>query len=153
MIDFTGSAINVEGPFFTKDVTESIRHNLEDAVDELSKEGARIVRQNLRAGIHTWSGDTAAGVEGGALKRTQLLTGAEVGSIFGRVRMEPGMAPRGAGSARWPAARVPYIISAVLDGGGYAGHPRRPIGHFRKAATTMRRIARAIRADLTKGLE
>ena len=150
MIDFKASAIDVSGPFFTKDVTKTIRHNLEDAVDELSKEGALIVRHNLRSGIHTWSGDTAAGVEGGALKRTQMFTGAEVGSIYGRVRMEPGMQPRGSGAN---AARVPYIIASVLESGKYGGHPRRGIWQFKKAATTMRRLARAIRKDLTQGLD
>jgi hypothetical protein len=150
VIDFKASTIDVEGPFFTKDVTQTIRHNIEEAVDELSKEGARIVRHNLRAGIHTWSGDTAAGVEGGALKRTQLFTGAEVGSLYGRVRMEPGMQPRGSGAN---AARVPYIINAVLESGAYRGHPRRGIWQFKNAAKTMRRLARAIRKDLTQGLD
>ncbi len=173
MIELRGGSVEFDGPFFRRDVTQTIRQNAERAVDELSQQGAELVRQNLRSGIRRPTGFTAGAIEGGSMTRTRIVTGARVGSIFGKVRMKPGMS-RG-GSAAAPADRVPYIIERVLESGHYGGQrgsiigptgkrrktnwyagrtqkKRRAIHQFRDAYRVLKVRAAAIRADLTRGL-
>jgi hypothetical protein len=141
------TSMRASGDFFTKDVSKTITENAKDAVEWLAKQGPGLVARNLPT---TGSGFTARGIEGFAYKRTRIITGAPVASLYGKVRMKPGLS-RG-GSAGWPAARVPYVVNRVLESGSYAGHPRRPHYQFKKAAARLRAYSRAIRIDLTKGL-
>ncbi len=175
MIDLRETGVTVAGPFFTKDVTKTIRGNVEDAVDELSKEGAKLVRGNLRAGIRAATGFTEGSIEGGALKRHNLFTGAEVGSIYGRVRMRAGLA-RG-GSAKYPASGCPHHRGVLSPATTAANAGRtspataarargssRPAGRradpgpegdrpVHEGRPHLRRMAKANAADLTRGLE
>jgi hypothetical protein len=140
-----GIEVTLSGPFFTKDVTRTIDQNTNDAVKWLVERGTPLVRGQLRSGIKDWSGFTAA-----AMEDTVLPPKIGHGS-FGVVWMRAGLS-RG-GSRSYSAARVPYIINAVLESGNYAGHPRRKhVGQFRQARAAMRHMAARINVDLTKGL-
>lgn len=139
-------SMQASGNFFTKDVSKTITENAKDAVEWLAQKGPGEVARNLPT---TGTGFTARGVEGFAYN-ARHRSGAPVTSVYGKVRMKPGLS-RG-GSARWPAARVPYVVNRVLESGNYAGHPRHPHHQFRKAAARLRAYSRAIRIDLTKGL-
>lgn len=172
MIDWglgSGGGIDINGPLFTKDVGDTIRHNLENAVDALAKDGMRMVQENMARGIHggAW---LRAGVEGDAMHRHDLMSGSEVGSLYGRVRMKPGL-DHAPGSTAYPSSRVPYIVNRVLESGHYGGtrvsrsvkktgwkygrtqRARKAVHQWRDAYRTMKEKAAAIRADLVKGLD
>lgn len=175
MLDFRTDqygALVFEGPLFAADVPQSIRRRMADAVEELAEAGAAEVRSVLAAEIRRPTGFTAAGVEGFAYKHGFYATG----SLYGKVRMRPGL--RRGGSRSHPAERVPYIVARVLEGGHYGGQRgtrvdvgrgfrarrrsswtagsrqgRRAIHQFARAARVLRRRAALLRADLTRDLE
>lgn len=144
-----GMTVSLSGPFFEKDIAKTVEENAADAVKWLIDRGTPLVRGHLRAGgLKHSTGGTAAGVE-------SVMAPRRPGSVFGVVWMRPMMTPRG-GSPSYPAARVPYIINAVLESGRYAGkrNPnRKAIGHWRKARAQMEHMAARINVDLTKGLD
>jgi len=179
MLSFQGSKVTTEGPFFTKDVTKTIIGNAMDALEDLALLGERYVQQNLRIGIENPTGFTEGAVEGFTYKRQRIGSGMTVQSIYGKVRMKPGLS-RHPGSSRYPASRRPYIINSVLEGGGYGGSRSRPsitisrkgklrkrssawvsgtrqqrhaVHQWRDAYKALNREARIISKDLTAGLE
>lgn len=162
MISLAESRCEVTGRLFSADVTASIRHRIGVEVEGLAVEGQRVVRSYLAAGIKDWTGETARIVEAHS-----YATGMHAaGSLFAKVRMEPGQARDG-------DAERPYIIAHVLESGGYGGQKlqsgdgkrrktkwqrgtrqqRRAIHEFRNAYRTLKARAAAIRADLTRGLD
>lgn len=148
MIDLKGSEITIEGPFFEPGAKARFRENLYDAVEEVTKRGAAWAREGVRPRNPT--GFTGGMIEPYVQRRTLIGGGGSVGTLYGKVRMRPGLT-RG-GSATYPATRVPYIVAAVLETGTYRGHPRRGLRYLRKAATKMRAYVRSIKADLARGL-
>lgn len=145
-------ALKAQGNFFTKDVSKTIAENTKDAVEWVAKQGPRLVAREL-ADLRNPTGFTAGNVEGFAYKRTRIVTGAPVASLYGKVRLKPGL-NRG-GSPGWPSDRVPYVINSVLETGRWRGEKGGRVEHrqFRRAAVRLRGYVRAIRIDLTKGLE
>lgn len=147
-------AMRASGNFFTKDVSKTIAENTKDAVEWVAKKGPNIV--SGYAAPRRDSGFTAdfSHWEGFAYKRTRIITGAPVASLFGKVRMRPGLSrPVSAGtSPKYGPERRPYIVNAVLESGAGGDH-RTPNRHVRRTAARLRGFVRAIRTDLTKGLE
>jgi hypothetical protein len=130
-------------------------------VESLAVQGQRLVRSYLAAGIQEWTGETAAGVEG----FSYAFGAYAAGSLWGKVRMAPGL-------SRGGDERRPYIIAHVLEGGGYGGtrdtghktkarggkwtrgktQHRKAIHEFRNATKVLKLRAAEVRADLTKDL-
>lgn len=135
-----------EGNFFRKDPTKTMMGNALDAVEWLAEEGAK----QLRAKVPVDKGFTRDNIEGFTYKRTQLLTGRDVQSRFGKTRLKPGLSR--AGSAEWPAERRPYITMSVLETGAYGAHPRRANRMVRNVYRRMKAYERTIRRDITEGL-
>jgi hypothetical protein len=139
--------VSLSGPFFTRDVTRTIDENTNDAVKWLTERGVPLVRGQL-GGLKHPTGFTARAVEDNVLPP-------KIGSgSFGVVWMKPGLS-RG-GSPDWPAARVPYVINAVLESGKWRGRksPNRTAHkQWYRAFKAMEHMAARINVDLTKGLD
>ena len=147
-------ALKAEGNFFTKDVTKTISDNTKDAVEWLAKRGPGIVSRYAAPRSDTGFTADVSHWEGFASKRSRIITGAPVASLYGKVRMRQGLSrPVSPGtSSKYGPERRPYITNAVLESGS-GGDRRTPNRHVRRAAARLRGFARAIRIDLTKGLE
>lgn len=175
MIDFrsTSEGVTIEGPLWSKDVPQSIRRRMMEAVETIAESGADEVRRALMAGIRSPTGFTAAGIEGFSYRHGWYTSG----SLYGKVRMKADL-QRGPSGGKYPPARVPYIVLHTLEGGGYGGrrladssrmtgrrgrsrtnwergsrHNRRALHAFRNVARVMRRQAALVRTDLTRDLE
>ena len=147
-------AMKAQGNFFTKDVTKTVAANAKDAVEWVAVRGPGIVTRYAAPRADTGFTANPAHWEGFAYKRTRIVTGAPVASLFGKVRMRRGLTrPVSAGtSPAYGPERRPYIVNASLNSGAGRGQ-RRPNWHVRKTAARLRGVARAIRVDLTKGLD
>lgn len=139
------------GNFFVKDPAKTMLGNALDAVEWLADEGAKQVRANVPVD----TGFTRDNIEGFTYKRTQLLTGRNVQSRFGKTRLKAGLSrsPGSPTNRKYSAERRPYITMSVLESGHYGSHPRRATRMVRNAFRRMKAYERSIRRDLTKGLE
>ena len=159
--------VEVHGLLFRNSVSQSLRHQLGRAVEELAVEGAKLVRETLHRGIKRGTGFTEGNVEGFSYKRGMYVNG----SLYGKVRLRENLS-RGPGG-KYPASRAPYIVNAVLESGGYGGgtakqagprvgrrrgwysgtrHSRQALHQFRTAAKVLRKRATQLRVDLGKDL-
>ena len=109
MIRVSGSA-KYEGPFFDGDPAKKMRKNLTHQVRLLTEDGQRLVREGVKP-LHP-TGYTRAHVEG-----HWYNAGRPLGSLYGKVRMEPKLSrpPDSSGGRR------PYIVAAVLESGRRGG--------------------------------
>lgn len=148
MIDLKGTDVKVEGPLFGSEAFKTLRRNLYEAVEEVTEKGADYARSMPQP-----SSQTRAGIEAHVYRRQRLavLGGGTVGSLYGKVRMKPGLS-RSPGSQRYPAARRPYIIAAVHETGHYRGQQRPAYKFFRKATAKARGYVRSIKTNLVRGL-
>jgi hypothetical protein len=143
-----GIDVDLRGPFFTADINRTITDNAEDACKWLIRQGPPLIRGHLRQ-IKNPSGFTAG------LPETVMYSSLPPSShfsAFGIVWPRSG-ATRG-GSRLYPAARVPYIINAVLESGNYAGKrsSRKAIKQWYQTRVAMRHMAARITVDMAKGL-
>ena len=117
MIKTSGSNIVIEGPLFSPNWNVTLRKNLYSAVEHLTEKGVPLVIAGIKTKNGT--GQTASLVEPHVYYRTSFR-GAQVGSLYGKVRMKPKQYrdPPG-GTAKYPSERVPYIVAAVLESGTY----------------------------------
>ena len=151
--------VEAQGLLFRNDVSKSIRHQMGGAVSDLSLEGRQLVSAFLEAGIEHWTGQTASGVEAVSYARGMYASG----SLWGKVRMAPGLSREGSSTR-------PYIINHVLEAGGYGGgramnsrgrmkwkrgtrHQRKALHQWRNTTRELKARAGAIRVDLTRQLE
>ena len=151
--------VKVEGLLFKNDVAKSIRHRMGGAVSGLATDGRALVSAYLEAGIRDWTGQTASGIEAVSYARGMYASG----SLWGKVRMAPGLSRDG-------NAQRPYIVNHVLEAGGYGGgramnargkvkwsrghrHQRKALHQWRNTARELRARAERIRVDLTKDLD
>jgi len=157
MIDMTGD-VKVEGLLFKNDVAKSIRHRMGGAVSGLATDGRALVSAYLEAGIRDWTGQTASGIEAVSYAKGMYASG----SLWGKVRMAPGLSRDG-------NAQRPYIVNHVLEGGGYGGtrrsvgkrtkwtrgrlHQRKALHQWRNTTRELKARAESIRVDLTKDLD
>jgi len=130
-----------EGNFFRKDVSKTVMGNVLDMVEWLSEEGGK----QLRAVVPVDAGFTRDNIEGMTYRRTQMVTGRDVQSLFGKVRLRKGLTrPVSAGTAaEWKSARRPYVTMSVIE-------KRTHI--VRKVYRRLKAYERSIRRDLTEGL-
>jgi hypothetical protein len=166
MPNLSKSSIQFEGPFFEGKPDEKIRKNLTAEVQRLTAEGQRLVQEGVKPQHPT--GYTRSHVEGKYYNQ-----GRPLGSLYGKVRMEPGLSrpPDSTGGRR------PYIVAAVLESGRSGGTQgirvsmssrgtrarstwkqgakrQAALWMFRNAARVLQQHADAIRADLlTKGID
>ena len=92
------------------------------------------------------AGFTRDNIEGFTYKRTQLVTGRSVQSLYGKVRLKPGLTrPVSAGTAdKWGPGRRPYVTMSVIE---------RRTKVVRKTYNRLKAFERNIRRDLTEGLQ
>ena len=131
-----------EGNFFRKDVSKTVMGNVLDMVEWLVDEG----ESRLQPLIPRDTGFTRGNIEGMTYKRAQLVTGRPVQSLYGKVRLRPGLSrPVSAGTAaKWGPERRPYVTMNVIEKRTKA---------VAKTARRLKAYERNIRRDLTEGLE
>jgi hypothetical protein len=166
MPNLSKSSITFEGPFFKGKPDEQVRKNLTDAVHQLTEEGQRLVQEGVKPQHPT--GYTRSHVEGKYYNQ-----GRPLGSLYGKVRMEPGLSrpPDSTGGRR------PYIVASVLESGRSGGtrgisvsmssrgtrvretrkqgaKRQAALWMFRNATRILQQRADQIRADvMTKGID
>lgn len=132
--------IELDGPFFRKDVRRTISANIREFMERVAAEGEAEARAQLRAG------------EGGRAPLRAFANGSRVSAhVIGRVQA------RG-GKQWWRTAVISVNNSGLNPAQGIslmagAASIERRVHVFRRLASRLRSSVRMLRANLTKGLE